>query len=60
MRTLRRLRALPPRRARGDAERAPGDDLDGELAPEAVFDRSTGPFGSRRAVVAPGGFDEET
>jgi hypothetical protein len=59
MRTMRRLRALAPRSTRVTPDRT-GDEGDGELAPEAVFDRSTGPFGSRRAVAVPGGFDEET
>jgi hypothetical protein len=58
MRTMRRLRAQAPRqvrRRRGE----PGFDLSdatteplGEPAPEAVFDRITGPYGPR--------FDEET
>ena len=54
MRTLRRLRALAPRRARRpeldvtDATTEP----DPGPPPEAVFDRHTGPFGNP--------FDEET
>jgi hypothetical protein len=29
-------------------------------APEAVFDRVTGPYDRRRAIAGPGAFDEET
>jgi hypothetical protein len=61
MRTLRRLRALAPRRARRDFDLSDATvEPDAGPPPEAVFDRSTGPFGSRRAVALPGGFDEET
>lgn len=62
MRTLRRLRTLAPRTVRrrdfdlSDATMEP----DPGPAPEAVFDRVTGPFGRRRAVASPGAFDEET
>jgi hypothetical protein len=56
MRTMRRLRAQAPRqvrRRRGefDLSDATIEPL-GEPAPEAVFDRITGPYGPR--------FDEET
>jgi hypothetical protein len=62
MRILRRLRAQPPRAARrrdfdvSDAtmEADPGPP------PEAVFDRSTGPWDRRSAVSLPGAADEET
>jgi hypothetical protein len=61
MRTLRRLRALAPRRARRDFDLSDATvEPDAGVPPEQVFDRSTGPFGSRRAVDLPGGFDEET
>jgi len=61
MRTLRRLRALAPRRARRafdltDATMEP----DPGPAPESVFDRNTGPFGNRHGIAQPGAFDEET
>lgn len=62
MRTLRRLRAMAPRNVRrrdfdlSDATMEP----DPGPPPEAVFDRVTGPFGSRRAVAMPGAADEET
>lgn len=62
MRTLRRLRAMAPRNLRrrdfdlSDATMEP----DPGPPPEAVFDRVTGPFGSRRAVTMPGAADEET
>ena len=58
MRTLRRLRAQQAqpqhhvrRRARFDLSDATTEPI--EPAPEAVFDRITGPYGSRY-------FDEET
>ena len=60
MRTMRRLRALNLRR------RSVLDFVDATMepdpgpAPEAVFDRLTGPFDRRRAVHAPGVPDEET
>lgn len=62
MRTLRKLKLLPARRVRryefdmSDAsiEPEPGP------APEAVFDRLTGPWDHRRAVALPGAADEET
>jgi hypothetical protein len=62
MRTLRKLKLLAPRRARRlefdftDASMEP----DPGPPPEAVFDRLTGPYGSRRAVSLPGAADEET
>jgi hypothetical protein len=62
MRTLRKLRTLAPRQVRRqefdltDATMEP----DPGPPPEAVFDRSTGPFGRRRAVAMPGAADEET
>lgn len=62
MRTLRRLRAMAPRHARrrdfdlSDATMEP----DPGPAPEAVFDRLTGPFDRHRAVAMPGAADEET
>jgi hypothetical protein len=58
MKTLRRLRTIAPRRAATD--RAASDPGELEPSPEAVFDRSTGPFGSRRVTALPGGYDEET
>jgi len=62
MRTMRRLRAMAPRHVRrrdfdlSDATMEP----DPGPAPEAVFDRLTGPFDRRRAVAMPGAADEET
>lgn len=62
MRTLRRLRTLAPRQIRrrdfdlSDATM----EADPNPAPEAVFDRTTGPFDHRRAGGLPNGFDEET
>ena len=65
MRTLRRLRAQAPRHVRRQTSGRNGttrgefDDSDAtiqcdpEPAPEAVFDRLTGPYGGRHA-------DEET
>jgi hypothetical protein len=59
MRTARRLRALRMRR------RSVLDVVDATMepdpgpAPEAVFDRLTGPFDRRRAVWAPGAADED-
>jgi hypothetical protein len=62
MRTLRKLKNLAPRNVRrarshtqfdvSDATMEPSQDP----APEAVFDRITGPYGRRHAY----GFDEET
>jgi hypothetical protein len=62
MRTLRKLRTLAPRSARrfdfdvtdATVEPDPGP------APEAVFDRVTGPWDRRRVVTLPGASDEET
>lgn len=62
MRTLRKLRTLAPRHSRRfdfdvtDATMEP----DPGPAPEAVFDRLTGPWDRRRAVTLPGACDEET
>lgn len=63
MRSLRRIRALAPRNLRrpnsfdlSDATTEP----DPGPAPEAVFDRVTGPWDRRRSSAMPGGFDEET
>jgi hypothetical protein len=62
MRTLRKLRTPAPRKMRGfefditDATTEP----DPGPPPEAVFDRSTGPFDRRRAIAMPGAADEET
>jgi hypothetical protein len=60
MRTLRRMRTLAPRKLRAfdlsDATMEP----DPGPAPEAIFDRSTGPFDRRRAISLPGAADEET
>lgn len=58
MKTLRKLRALAPRQVRRRAiEVGAGIAVDEghDLAPEAIFDRMTGPYGGRHA-----GFDEET
>jgi hypothetical protein len=62
MKTLRKMRALAPRHARrfdfditdATIEQDPG------AAPEAVFDRVTGPWDRRRAFTMPGASDEET
>jgi hypothetical protein len=62
MRTLRKLRTLGPRQSRRlefdvtDATMEP----DPGPAPEAVFDRVTGPWDRRRSFVMPGATDEET
>lgn len=62
MRTLRKLKLVAPRRVR----RLDFDITDASMeadpgpAPEAVFDRLTGPFDRRRAVSLPGAADEET
>ena len=62
MRTVRKLRALAPRHARRfefdvtDATMEP----DPGPAPEAVFDRVTGPWDRHRAIALPGACDEET
>ena len=64
MRTLRKLRTLAPRHV--TRRRFEFDVTDATMepdpgpAPEAIFDRMTGPFGRRRAVTVPGAADEET
>ena len=58
MKTLRKLRTVAARRQIRRFEFDVTDatmEPDAGPPPEAVFDRSTGPFGSRRF-----GFDEET
>ena len=63
MRTLRKLRTIAPRSVK---RRYDFDVTDASMepdpgpAPEAVFDRLTGPFGRHRAVAMPGAADEET
>ena len=63
MRTLRKLRTLALRQS---SRRYEFDVTDATMepdpgpAPEAVFDRMTGPFSHRRAGALPGAFDEET
>jgi hypothetical protein len=62
MRTLRKLKTQAPRKVR----RFDFDVTDASLepdpgpAPEAVFDRITGPWHRGRAVAMPGAADEET
>ena len=62
MRTLRKLKTLAPRKVR----RFDFDVTDATLepdpgpAPEAVFDRITGPWQRGRAIAMPGAADEET
>jgi hypothetical protein len=64
MRTLRKIRTLAPRSLK--RQRFEFDMTDATMepdpgpAPEAVFDRLTGPFDRRRAVAMPGAADEET
>lgn len=64
MRTLRKLRTLAPRRV--SRRRFEFDVTDASMeadpgpAPEAIFDRMSGPFDRRRAVAMPGAADEET
>jgi hypothetical protein len=68
MRTLRKLKTMAPRHVtRGRAGRQfDFDTTDATMeadpgpAPEAVFDRLTGPWDRRRAVATPGAADEET
>jgi len=66
MRTLRKLRTLAPRDTRLRSRRFDFDVTDATMeadpgpAPEAIFDRITGPFDRRRAVSMPGAADEET
>jgi hypothetical protein len=63
MRTLRKLRTLAPRHAN---RRFDFDVTDATMepdpgpAPEAVFDRVTGPWDRRRPFTMPGASDEET
>ena len=65
MRTLRKLRTLAPRHSRG-GRRFDFDVTDATMepdpgpAPEAVFDRVTGPWDRRRSFAMPGASDEET
>ena len=64
MRTLRKLKTIAPRqvsRRRFDFDVTDATmEADPGPAPEAVFDRLTGPFNHRRAVSVPGALDEET
>jgi hypothetical protein len=63
MRTLRKLRTLAPRH---HSRRMDFDVTDATMepdpgpAPEAVFDRVTGPWDRRRSFTMPGASDEET
>jgi hypothetical protein len=63
MRTLRKLRTLAPRQS---TRRLDFDVTDATMepdpgpAPEAIFDRVTGPWDRRRAATMPGASDEET
>jgi hypothetical protein len=64
MRTLRKLRTLAPRQVK--RRRFDFDVTDATMepdpgpAPEAIFDRMTGPFDRRRSAAMPGAADEET
>ena len=59
MKTLRRLRAIAPRQVRRrDVDLSDAHEPEAGPTPEAIFDRSTGPFDRRRSIA--GGFDEET
>ena len=64
MRTLRKLKTMAPRHVtRGRREFDTTDatmEADPGPAPEAVFDRLTGPWDRRRSVATPGAADEET
>ncbi len=61
MKTLRRIRAMAPRQVRRrDFDLSDAMEPSDGPSPEAIFDRSTGPFDRRRAIGATGGFDEET
>ena len=61
MKTLRRLRAMAPRQVRRrDFDLSDAMEPEAGPTPEAIFDRSTGPFDRRRAIGMSGGFDEET
>lgn len=56
MKTLRRLRAQAPRQVRRRTIEADAVAVDrDDVAPEAIFDRMTGPYGGRHVA-----FDEET
>jgi hypothetical protein len=68
MRTLRALRrmhtshaSVPRKLRRADFDMSDATmEPDPGPPPEAVFDRSTGPFGRRRGFAMPGAPDEET
>jgi hypothetical protein len=64
MKTLRKLKAIAPRkRSRSEFDVSDATmEADAGPAPEAVFDRITGPFGQRHTGAYTGsyGFDEET
>jgi len=66
MRTLRKLRTLAHRDNRHRSRRMDFDVTDATIepdpgpAPEAVFDRVTGPWDRRRPFTMPGASDEET
>ena len=66
MKTLRKLRAAAPkhsvarRRRRTEFDLSDTIEAASEPAPEAVFDRITGPYGSRYTPAYAVGFDEET
>jgi hypothetical protein len=59
MRTLRKLKLHAPRKVR-QFDFDVTDEPDPGPAPEAVFDRITGPWHRGRAVAMPGAADEET
>jgi hypothetical protein len=65
MRTLRKLRTMAPRhvtrtrRSEFDVSDATMEPDPGP-APEAIFDRMTGPWDRRRSISTPGAADEET
>lgn len=66
MRTLRKLRTQAPRNLRRREFDVSDATMEAEAgsAPEAVFDRITGPYGRRHTVAFaaayPSAFDEET
>ena len=63
MRTLRKLRTLAPRQSTRRLDFDVTDattEPDPGPAPEAIFDRVTGPWDRRRSVTMPGASDEET
>ena len=61
MRTLRKLRAMAPRHTRREFDVTDASmEPDPGPAPEAVFDRLTGPWDRRRGIALPGMADEET